>query len=216
MLGRNRDVEAPNDFAADDFVAFFTSKVDAIRAATADKPTPPQEAGAVSCSLSTFRLQSQAEVRALIMTSPIKSCALDPVPTFLLREFVDILLPYVTRIVNQSLRDARVPDPQKHAIDTPRPGLDTMDMANHRPVSSVTFVSKVIERAVATQLHQYLTDNELLPRYSALFSLSPSSFDGNRYVSSSTSTQTAVRSASPHQSVLFTATSSSFRAVFKM
>ena len=99
------------------------------------------------------------------MTSPIKSCALDPVPTFLLREFVDLLLPYVTCMVNLSLRDARVPDSQKHAVITPllkRPGLDTMDMANYRPVSNVTFVSKIIERAVAKQLHQYLTDLSLI------------------------------------------------------
>ena len=40
---------------------------------------------------------------------------------------------------------------------------------NYRPVSNVTFVSKIIERAVAKQLHQYLTDNELLPRYQSAY-----------------------------------------------
>ena len=114
--------------------------MDAIRAATADKAAPPPEAGAVKCSLSTFRLLTETEVRALIMTSPIKSCALDPVPTFLLREFVDLLLP-----------------------------CRTIDMANYRPISNVTFVSKIIQRAVAKQLHQYLTDNELLPRYQSAY-----------------------------------------------
>jgi len=71
---------------------FCTRKVDAIRAATADKPMPPPEAGAVKCSLSTLRLLSQAEVRALITTSPIKSCVFNTVPTFLLCTFVDTLL----------------------------------------------------------------------------------------------------------------------------
>ena len=61
ILGRNRDVVAPNDFTVDDFVTFFTSKVDAIRAATADKAAPPPEAGAVKCFLSTFRLLTQAD-----------------------------------------------------------------------------------------------------------------------------------------------------------
>jgi len=106
------------------------------------------------------------------MTSPIKSSALDLVPMFLLREFVDLLLPYVTHIINSSLRDARVPNSHKHADITPllkQPGLDTMDMANSRPVSNATFVSKVIEHTVAKQLHQYLTDNELLPRYQSAY-----------------------------------------------
>ena len=74
--------------------------------------------------------------------------------------------------MNLSLRDARVPDSQKHAVITPllkRPGLDTMDMANYRPVSNVTFVTKIIECAVAKQFHQYLTDNELLPRYQSAY-----------------------------------------------
>ena len=32
---------------------------------------------------------TEAEVRRIIMASPTKSCSLDPVPTFLLREFID-------------------------------------------------------------------------------------------------------------------------------
>jgi len=72
------------------------------------------------------------------------------------------LLPYVTCMVNLSLSNGRLPDSQKHAVIIPRlkrPGLDTADMTNYRPVSQVTFTSKVIERAVAKQPEQYLTVN---------------------------------------------------------
>jgi len=51
---------------------------------------------------------SQADVRRLIMSSAIKPSTLDPVPTFLLREFIDVLLPYVTYMVNSSLRQGRL------------------------------------------------------------------------------------------------------------
>ena len=47
---------------------------------------------------------------------------------------------------------------QKHAIVTPRlkrSGLDPTDIANFRPVSNLTFMSKVIERAAASQLNTY-------------------------------------------------------------
>ena len=106
------------------------------------------------------------------MSSPMKSCTLDPVPTFLLKEFVDVLLPYVTNMVNASLSQSRLPDSQKHALVTPllkRPGFDTADMANYRPVSNVTFVSKIVERAVAKQIHQYLEANGLLPRHQSAY-----------------------------------------------
>jgi len=73
------------------------------------------------------------------MASAAKSCALDPIPTFLLREFVDVLLPYVTCMVNASLSQGRLPESQKHAVVSPRlkkRGLDTSNMANFRPVST--------------------------------------------------------------------------------
>jgi len=63
-------------------------------------------------------------------------------------------------MVNASLADGCLPDSQKRAIVSPllkKPGLDAADMANYRPVSNLTFVSKVIERAVATAVNRMYT-----------------------------------------------------------
>ena len=70
-------------------------------------------------------------------------CSLDAVPTFLVREFVDVLLHYLTSMVNASLAQGRLPTSQKHAIVMPllkKTGLDTADMANFRPVSNLSFM----------------------------------------------------------------------------
>jgi len=56
---------------------------------------------------------------------------------------------------------------KKQAIVTPllkKAGLDAADMANYRPVSNLTFLSKTVERVVAKQLNRYLAANGLLPR----------------------------------------------------
>ena len=101
------------------------------------------------------------------MSSPMKSCSLDPWPTFLIREYVDLLTPHVTSMANISLRQGHLPDSHKHAIVSPllkKPGLDTADMANFRPVSNLTFLSKIVERAVARQLNDYLAEHDLQPR----------------------------------------------------
>ena len=45
----------------------------------------------------------------------------------------------------------------------------TSNMANFRPVSNLTFMSKVVERAVTKQLNEYLIANDLLPRYQSAF-----------------------------------------------
>jgi len=106
------------------------------------------------------------------MTSPIKSCSLDAVPTFLVREYVDLLLPYLTSMVNASLTQGRLPISQRHAIVTPllkKAGTDSADMANFRPVSNLSFMSKVVERAVANQLTEYLSANNLLPCFQSAY-----------------------------------------------
>jgi len=88
-------------------------------------------------------------------------------PTFVIREAIDVLLPYITCMVNASLCQGTVPVSQKHAIITPlikKQGLDVTDMANFRPVSNLTFISKVTECAAAEQLNEYLNAEDLLPR----------------------------------------------------
>jgi len=98
------------------------------------------------------------------MSSPVKSCTLDPVPTFLLREYIDLQLPYLTDMVNASLAEGKFSASEKRAIISPRlknSGLDTADLTNFRPVSNLTFMSKVVERDVANQLHNYLATNGL-------------------------------------------------------
>ena len=38
-------------------------------------------------------------------------------------------------------------------------------MSNYRPVSNLSFMSKVVERVVAEQLNEYLLTDDLMPRY---------------------------------------------------
>ena len=166
MFGRQRDVAGSTNHSAKGFAAFFERKIDDIRNDTSGL-APPPVISRTSSSLTSFRLCTEGEVRRIVMTSPAKSCSLDPVPTFLQREYIDLLLPYVTRMVNASVAQGRLPLSQRHAIVTPllkKAGLDGSDMSNYRPVSNLSFMSKVVERAVAAQLNEYLLANDLMPR----------------------------------------------------
>ena len=75
-------------------------------------------------------------------------------------------------MVNASLLRGRVPDSQIHAMVRPllkKPGLDTADMNNYRPVSNLSFMSKLIERVVSIQLNEYLSANNLIPRFQSAY-----------------------------------------------
>ena len=94
--------------------------------------------------------------------------------TFLIKEFLDTLLPFLTRLCNVSLQEGRLPSSQTTvtAIVTPalkKHGLDPNDMKNYRPISNLSFMSKVVERIVVRQLLQYLDANGLLPKLQSGF-----------------------------------------------
>ena len=68
--------------------------------------------------------------------SPTKSCLLDPWPTFLVKECIDILLPSITKLVNYSLSEGLVPDGFKHAVVTrliKKATLCNEDLKYYRP-----------------------------------------------------------------------------------
>ena len=149
---------------ADRFVTFFSDKIDKIRNSFSSSDSftlpPPPDVPNFSC----FKQVSQEEIRKIIMKSPTKSCLLDPWPTFLVKECVDILLPSITRLVNCSLSEGVVPDEFKKAIVTPlikKSSLPPNDLKNYRPVSGLGFISKLVERVVASQLNDHVSLNGL-------------------------------------------------------
>jgi len=88
------------------------------------------------------------EVRRVLFRSPPKTCILVPIPTDVLLEFIDVILPYITAMCNASMRDGNLPISQKAAIITPilkKRGLDIDDVKSYRPISNLSFISKVID-----------------------------------------------------------------------
>ena len=88
-----------------------------------------------------------------------KSCELDPIPTSLLLECLDAVLPTMTSIINDSLKSGVFPFSYKSAIVTPllkKPSLDPNDLKNYRPVSNLSIMSKLLEKVVESQLVPHL------------------------------------------------------------
>ena len=104
-------------------------------------------------------------------SSPSKSCSLDPIPTSLLKECVNELSPIIARIVNLSLETGTFPSLYKKAIVRPlikKPSLERK-LSNYRPVSNLSFVSKIIEEAVSRQTTNHLKINCLNERMQSAY-----------------------------------------------
>ena len=71
----------------------------------------------------------------------------------------------LTKMVNISLESVRVPSAWKEALVRPilkKNGLDTV-FKNYRPVSYLSFISKVTERAVFLQIDNHMKKHDLYP-----------------------------------------------------
>ena len=98
----------------------------------------------------------------LIIASSKKSCPLDPIPTKLLNECVNVLLPLITKIINLLLDSGYFLHTCKCALVRPLLKKDGLPSV-FRPVSNLAFISKLLETVVAKQLQHYLNCNNLFP-----------------------------------------------------
>ena len=100
VLCRGKDSGLPTaavPHSADNFQRFFEANVQAVRssmpvyatAAAADSASGAFSRPASSPSLTVWREVTEDEVRCIVLAAPAKSCSLDPIPTFLLRDCID-------------------------------------------------------------------------------------------------------------------------------
>ena len=158
---------------ADQFASYFHNKIKTIKDTfipsgiemdVHPSSDPPK--------ITTFTEVTQDTVNKIIRNSPTKSCLLDPWPTFLIKECSDILIPSITKLVNCSLMEGCVPDGFKTAVVSPlikKTTLPADDFKNYRPVSGLSFMSKLVERVVAKQLLEHIQVHSLDNPYQSAY-----------------------------------------------
>ena len=160
----------PPQLLADRFVEFFIEKkIEKICSTfsasanlqhiTPDSPPP---------MFSTFLTVTEDQVTKVITNSPSKSCSLDPWPTLLVLDYLDILITPITTRINASLEQGKCPNFFKQAHVTlilKKPSLDKEVFKNYRPVSNLNFISKILERVVTVQLQTHLDEAGLMTAF---------------------------------------------------
>ena len=125
-----------------------------------------------SSFLDKFTPVGEEDVKKVIVSSPTKSCSLDPWPNFLVKQYLDILIFPITKIVNLSLATGDFPAKFRTAVVTPlhkQPSFRSEGLSNYRPVSGLSFISKVIERIIAIQLNKHIVKNDLENTYHSAY-----------------------------------------------
>ena len=158
---------------ANQFAMFFKSKIENINASLQSNPTielPQIPSQMCTSQFDAFPVLTVEEVQKYILASPSKSCSLDPVPTFLLKQCLDDVSPVITDIVNKSLATGQMPEPLKEALITPIPKKSkSAEFKDFRPISNLPFISKLIERVVVDKLSTYCSTNSLNEKYQSAY-----------------------------------------------
>ena len=128
---------------SNDFCEFFEEKIDNIRQSL-NITTGTAEEPLTRLNFSSFRPATSNEIRSLILSYGNKFCALDPLPTWLLKQCINKLLPMITSIIIVPLlKNIK---------------LDHENLKNFTPVANLHFLSKFLEKSDEHSLNCSLYD----------------------------------------------------------
>ena len=96
-----------------------------------------------------------------------KSWKLDTLPTKLLKECIDSILPTITSLVNISSWDGVFTSRWKTSIIMPSLKKSTLDLipSNHCPASNLSFMNKLLEKCAMDHVNEHCNLHKLLPDY---------------------------------------------------
>ena len=157
------------------FAKFFSGKIHKLRLSLLSNHTftcPHIPPPFTPPSFSSFTPVSNEEVLNLLSHSPDTNCDLDPIPPSLLKQCSHVLLPTITNIINLSISTGVFPDQFKSCSVHPnlkKSNLDKEDLSNYRPISHLSFLSKLTERIVKLRLVDHLSTNNLLNSFQSAY-----------------------------------------------
>ena len=163
------------------FNQFFVDKIEHIRAEfpLLEQSLPSYSFGTMdsilpACTtiIENFTLVTTEELSKIISCMNKTICASDPFPTRLLISYLPIIIDVILYIVNLCITTNVFPLPCKSSIVTPlikKPGLDAEILKNYRPVSNLSFLSKVIEKVIASRIISHIENNAIIDKFQSAY-----------------------------------------------
>ena len=172
LTGNRKTNRLPDGFndevLANMFLDFFDQKIKSIvENFGSDILRAPSIMPIPDNKLLSFRRVSVEEVRATVQKVNMTYCDSDPLPISDISQcekFGEILRIF-TLIINCSLINNTFPDSEKLAVIKPiiKGKSDVQCLSSYRPVSNLTFLSKIIESVLLTQIQGHLQAVQALP-----------------------------------------------------
>ena len=174
ILGNKNENQLPTGTTdselAEDFADFFLNKMDRIRKELTNIPAyQPNEID--TPKLRNFTPITQSHLEKTIKAMPTNSCQLDVIPTDKVKKVLGGCLPALTHIINKSLETNQFCSEWKEALVKLLIKKTTagQEKSNYRPVSNLSFISKIVENVILIQFAKHCDENKLLPAYQSAY-----------------------------------------------
>ena len=156
----------PPSFSPQDYLNFLTTKINNIRSSSINSNQSSIFTKFSTESFSSFSPITLDYLTKIINSMSSSTCSLDIIPTSILKELSSLLYPVLLDLINLSLSTSNFPSHLKSSFIIPtikNASLDPSSLSSYRPVSNLSFISKIIEKVAYEQLNSYLTTYSLLP-----------------------------------------------------
>lgn len=162
----------PSPSMCENFLDSFIIKIENLRRIIPQMSGDSLGHGTQNTVLNQFELISFQQLLETVSRLKPTGSAIDMVPPWFLKENIEVIGPSILQIVNKSLNTGTFPRMLKQALVQPilkKPNLDQTDLTNFRPVSHLSFMSKILEKVVFNQLHVYLEQSNIGEVYQSGF-----------------------------------------------
>ena len=170
MGEQSRSQDDDGVHTAEYFAKFFTDKIDAVRTTTSS--TPLQDVSITATHvINNWTSERQNRLGTCLILPSARRANLIP-NRYGLSGSTESYCRHSSLFVNESITTGCLLAEDKHAIVTPllkKSNQDASLLKSYRPVSNLTFLSKLLEKVIKSQLQVYMDDNDAMPKHQSAY-----------------------------------------------
>ena len=155
---------------ADTFAVYFIKKIQKIWDALEDHPLYAPTNQEVP-TIEEFIPFNEEDIAKIISNMQPKCCELDVLQPTLLKKLLPYIIKPITYPINTSFSNGVFASNWKTAIIKPllkKPGLQ-LRTKNYRPVSNLSFLSKLLKKCALVRFNNHCKENDLMPSYQSAY-----------------------------------------------
>ena len=168
-------------FLASTFNMFFIDKIANIRAEfpLLESSLPPYSFESMDyifpyCTVlfESFTMITSEELINIVSAMNKTTCSSDPFPSKFLMSHLPTIIDTITHMIHLCISTSVFPSSSKSAIALPlikKPGLDPQVLKNYRPVSDLSFLSKLIGKVISSHILTHIADSDLIDKFQSAY-----------------------------------------------